>query len=202
MRTIKDKTAWIDIDDTVALTWPEMFRCAMSYCERNHLNLQPDYFVKSVDDLYIMDIFHFQDEDLSGFFEEYYPEYLTRIEPIPGAKQFLDELRSHSFKINFISARRNKWGQVENITRAWLDKNTLPYDQLFINCKDKAKYLRDKTGFFIDDSYINCTAVAKQTSLHVIQKRCLFSKKAAVFQGKSWYQILDHLLSLTSDQQR
>lgn len=198
MRNSIEKTIWLDIDDTIAVTWPIMVACGMDFCEENRLNSYPDFSVDCCEDgLYFADILHLQDEHLSSFFAEKYPNYLSQLDPTYGAKEFLHKLKDLGYKINLISSRRDYDGRVEQITRAWLSDNGLPYDTLVVSVKDKASYLINEKGFFIDDSYGHCTAVNEKTSLHVIQKRSPFSKGApGVFQAYFLPQIFEHILAM------
>ena len=194
MNSKAEKVAWIDIDDTIAMSWPVMLGCGMNYYERSGQYPHPDFDIECEDDLYFADILHLKDAELPGFFAKYYPEYLREILPITGAKEFLEELKQHGYRINLLSARRDKDGRAEQITRAWLAAYGLPYDSLIINCKDKASFLHNKTGFFIDDSYGHCLAVSRKTSLDVIQKKCEYGKACpGVFQGGNFKEILAYI---------
>lgn len=192
------ENVWIDIDDTIAETWPVMVGFGMNYCKENGLDSRPDFNVESCeDDLYFADILHLRDEQLADFFAENYPNYLTRIDPAHGAREFLLKLKERGYKVNLISSRRDYDGQVEQMTRAWLAENDIPYDTLVVNIKDKASYLVDEKGIFIDDSYGHCDAVNRKTSLYVIQRRTPFSKEATdVLQGCVWPQIFTHILAM------
>jgi len=195
MKSKSEKVAWTDIDDTIAMSTPVMLGCGLNYYEQNGQYPHPNFDIECEDDLYFADILHLQDAELPEFFTKYYPEYLREILPTPGAKEFLEALKEHGYQINLISSRRDKDGRAEQITRAWLEAYELPYDSLVINCKDKASYLHNKTGFFIDDSYGHCLAVSRKTSLDVIQKKCEYGKACpGVFQGGGFKEILTYIL--------
>ena len=196
MKNEYEKVAWIDIDDTIAISWPIMMGCyANDYFERNGQYPEHDFNIECEDDLYFADIFHVQDEELPRFFDKFYPDYLYKLLPAPGAKEFLRALKQHGYKINLISARRDKAGRAEQITRVWLEAYELPYDSLVINCKDKASYLHNKSGFFMDDCYGHCFAVSQRTSLDVIQKKCEYGKACpGVFRSRDFGEILTYIL--------
>ena len=196
MKNEHEKVAWIDIDDTIALSWQLMAGLYSNYYYENNGRFPvPDFNIECEDDLCFADIFHVQDEELSGFFAKYYPEYLQKILPAPGAKEFLEELKQYGYQINLISARRDKDGRAEQITRAWLVAYELPYDSLVINCKDKASCLHNNMGVFVDDSYAHCKAVSEGTSLTVIQKKCEYGKACpGVFQSGNFEEIFAYIL--------
>ena len=196
MKNEFEKVVWVDIDDTIAISWPIMMGCyANDYFERNGRYPKPDFNIECEDDLYFADIFHVQDEELPRFFAKFYPDYLYKLLPAPGAKEFLRTLKQHGYKINLISARRDEDGWAEQITRAWLEAYELPYDSLVINCKDKTSCLHNKSGFFIDDCYGHCLAVSQRTSLDVIQKKCEYGKACpGVFRSSDFEEILEYIL--------
>lgn len=196
MKNEFEKVVWVDIDDTIAISWPIMMGCyANDYFERNGQFPHPDFKAICEDDMYFADILHVPDAELPGFFAKYYPEYLYKLLPAPGAKEFLETLKEQGYRINLISARRDKDGKAEQITMEWLKVYELPYDSLVINCKDKGSYLRTKTGFFIDDCYGNCLAVSQKTSLDVIQKKCEYGKACpGVFRSSDFEEIRAYIL--------
>lgn len=190
------KMIWLDIDDTIALSWPVMVESGKCFCKRNQICYKVDLNVETEDDLYFADILHLSDKVLTDFFAECYPNYLMNICPMPGAREFIETMKNLKFKINLISARRdNTDGSIKCLTKIWLKKNRIPYDELIIHCKDKGTYLQGAQGFFIDDCYNNCISVKENTSLCVIQKKTPFSKEANALKADNWNDVIEYILS-------
>lgn len=200
MESMRERIVWIDIDDTIAQTLPEMLLLGTEYLEQRNHECKWNYNVQTEDDLYFVDILQLGDEDIELYFEAYYPKYLEKIIPFENMKKYLNLLHEKGFQINLISSRRKKEGyDIKEITENWLKKNDLSYDNLIVNCMDKGLYLKNERGIFIDDSYQNCKAVSEKTKMFVIQKQTNFSKKCnntRVIHRYTWKEIIEEIFGL------
>ena len=82
-------------------------------------------------------------------------------------------------KIYIITARRKREeNEIENITKKWLDKNKIYYDELYINAKEKFSLVNELSiDYFIDDSYKNCKEVLEKTKAQVFMIETKFNKQ-------------------------
>ena len=64
--------------------------------------------------------------------------------------------------------------QVEEITKAWLNKHGIKYDKLIVDAQNKGDIAKENNiDLFVDDSIINCISVAnKGIKSYIMENRC------------------------------
>ena len=82
---------------------------------------------------------------------------LKEIEPKPHVKEVLTKLKEEGHEIYFITVRNDREcggeGEAYRITTEWLEKYEIPYDNLYLDVKDKATFcVEHKIDLFMDDS--------------------------------------------------
>lgn len=82
----------------------------------------------------------------------------------PYAKAVVNALKEESNKIYIMTARSKRdVKDTYNVTKEWLDKVEIKYDELFIDQQDKSIVAAQKQfDIFIDDKPINCEMVANK----------------------------------------
>ncbi len=155
----------IDLDDTIALTGRTIIKYATNF---NKKILKRKTKITKITDCedyyYFAKMFNWERNDLIEFFSYCYPEYLNKVKLKKKCKKYLFLLRKKGFKIYIVTSRRETTNNyVKKITKEWLEKNGIIYDELYINIIDKAELLKKiKPDYYIDDSKKNCDLVYQQ----------------------------------------
>ena len=144
----------IDIDDTLSYSSETFIKYAIKY---NNINN-----VRHKIDTTTLDTFKSfgwtKDEELD-FKEKYLEKILRETSVKENAVLYLNLLKKDNNEIYLISSRNEK--ELKNIfevTIDWLKKNKIPYDELILNCNNKAKAcFEKKIDCFIDDNYKICS---------------------------------------------
>lgn len=189
---------WIDIDDTIANTSDIIMKEAIDY-HKTALKKQVVLSnVKSKDYYYFARRLGWNRDELCGFFDTRYPQYLEKLEIKQGVVETINRLREKGMMIRFISSRResSQKKDVYTITAEWLKKKEIKYDDLIIDCYDKYEVLSSETGIYIDDSCENCNAVCTLGTFDVYQMEspygevCMDTRIKVV---KNWIEINQYL---------
>lgn len=171
---------WIDIDDTIADTDSVILSAAIDF-HVNHLKrkapLHDISAFRSKDYYYFSRYLGWDERTVRSFFQTCYPHFLRDIPLKTGAKEAVDYLRAKGSKVILLSARRDLeyHGSPMIITREWLMNNGLNVDDVVLDCVNKADYLKNKEGCFIDDSFDNCRAMISNPQISVFQFLSPFS---------------------------
>lgn len=154
----------IDIDDTISDTYETQFNVAQYYTINE---LKRDGKIKKLNNLtthfYNKYLHSWTDEEEKDFFTKYYKETLEKIRPKMYAKEIIDTLKQEGHKIYVVTARFD-WADVNanDVTKKWLEKYEIQYDELITNAQDKAKIAKEyNINIFFDDSFENCKKVSE-----------------------------------------
>lgn len=198
---------WIDIDDTISDTESVLMDAACAFHQTvlgralpgqaPAKNASPDYFG-------FARYLGWDAGDTGRFFHANYPDMLRFLAAKPGVDAFFRRARARGHRITLLSARRDReyGGRTMDITRAWLGSHGLAVDGIVLDCTDKAKYLRGRSGCFIDDGYENCMAVCAEPGIQTVQflseygKRCTDSRVLLMSQwSDETYRLLESALA-------
>lgn len=156
----------IDIDDTIAKT-AETF---IEYAKEFNTNiLKREYnteLTELPDHFYLKYLFNWNEDEEMLFLEKYgyYEKMVQNVEIKENVKSTFEKMRKNGDRISLITARflTDKFS-VEKLTKEWLLKNNIPYDELIMDAQDKAKICTEKNiDVFVDDSFKNCMRVSEQ----------------------------------------
>ena len=151
----------LDIDDTICNTHFVLMKYAYKYNKENDnkklLKYNTNDFSK---------IFGWNKDEVNSFFNTYYLEALKEIKPKYNVKEVLNNLRTKGHEIIFITIRDdNECGgqnEANRITKQWLEKYEIPYDELHVGIFDKKAFCKENhIDIFIDDSEKNCISVSE-----------------------------------------
>ena len=133
----------------------------------------------SVDYYYFAEALNWNKDNIRDFFKQYYIEIIKKVKIKPLVAETIDKLKKGNNKIYIITARRKREeNEIENITKKWLDKNKIYYDELYINAKEKFSLVNELSiDYFIDDSYKNCKEVLEKTKAQVFMIETKFNKQ-------------------------
>ena len=149
----------LDIDDTISNTHFVLMKYAIKYNiehgNKEMLKYNTNDFSK---------VFGWNDEEVNTFFRTYYLDALKEIEPKFHVKEIIEALRRQGHEIVFITIRNDMEcegeGEARRITEEWLKKYEIPYDELYVDIKEKASFCREHNiDLFMDDSVRTVLAV-------------------------------------------
>lgn len=109
---------------------------------------------------YLEALYGWNKEEKYKFFDIYYKNVLEECTLKENADVICNKLKNEGNEIYFITARLENIEGCDTlkITKDFLDKNNIPYNELIIGAKDKITVCQDKKiELFIEDSYETCT---------------------------------------------
>ncbi len=169
-----------DLDDTLSDTATVINEYAVKF-DKEFLNGDGKMKVidDSVDYYYFAEALNWNKDNIREFFKQYYLEIIEKVKVKPLVAETIDKLKKKNNKIYIITARRKREeNEIENITKKWLDKNKIYYDELYINAKEKFRLVNELgIDYFIDDSYKNCIEVLEKTKAQVFMIETEFNKQ-------------------------
>lgn len=103
-------------------------------------------------------------EELKHFLGDIQEEITNNAIPRPGAVEAIKKLREEGHEIYIITARDNEFHEDPYmLSKNWLDNNSIEYDKLIVNVREKAPLCKnEKIDIFIDDQLNNCLEVSKE----------------------------------------
>ena len=145
-----------DLDDTLSETMV-LLNCYAKEFDKEELKGDGIFKIepgKCKDYYYFADALNWNRKNIVDFFEKYYIDIIKNVEVKSGVKEFLHHLKTNGNEIYIITARRRRNDDdIEKITREWLKKNNLVYDDLFLEVKNKSEIVNKlKIEIFADDS--------------------------------------------------
>ena len=150
----------IDIDDTISKTAELMIGYANIYnIEVVQKEIKQGKMGNVKTHQYLNALYGWSNEEKQAFFEKYYGNILEEVRPKENVSEVLKKIKQEGNKIFFITARLTniKNTPTLKITKEWLRKNEIPYDELIMDAKDKLIVCKEKNiDLFIDDSLENC----------------------------------------------
>ena len=152
----------IDIDDTITKTSEETDIWAKEYTEnilKRKFELQE---IEIFDPMWAKYLYNWTEEEDKIFWDTYYEKIMENVKPKEDAIEVINNL-SKDNKIFIITARWDrKNGIIAKITKNWLEKNNIKYNELFLGHKDKRKIIQDNNiEIFIDDSLKTCMEISE-----------------------------------------
>ena len=160
----------IDIDDTISETFETLLPYAQKYTIedlkiKSEINMNQDF----LDHFYIVKMNGWKEQEAISFWNKYYGEILKKVNIKKFAAEVINKLKQEGNKIYFITARWDMPNDnIQEITKQWLKKNNVEYDELIINASDKLQLIKEKNiDVFIDDSFKNCKNIAENSNTKV-----------------------------------
>ena len=160
----------IDIDDTISETFETLLPYAQKYTIedlkiKSEINMNQDF----LDHFYIVKMNGWKEQETISFWNKYYGEILKKVNIKKFAAEVINKLKQEGNKIYFITARWDMPNDnIQEITKQWLKKNNVEYDELIINASDKLQLIKEKNiDVFIDDSFKNCKNIAENSNTKV-----------------------------------
>lgn len=138
----------VDIDDTLNIV--DRLGRAQAYITRKQLPFRiaderSNWFAK---------VFDWTDEDVLQFMREGGISAFTEAEARPGAREALTRWRADGNEIVILTSRHKEWfGNPVSLSRDWMEKRKLPYDEIVAEIWDKGKYCAEHgISILVDDN--------------------------------------------------
>lgn len=154
----------IDIDNTLTKVQDKLNKAAFDYAISlgkkidNYDNPLED--IKNNGDTYKKK-FQFTYEELKYFLKEIQEEITNNALPRENVKNVIDKLKEDGHEIYIVTARDSEFhDDPYKLSKEWLDKNSIYYDKLIVNAREKSSVCKDENiDLFIDDQLNNCLSV-------------------------------------------
>ena len=156
----------IDIDDTMTDIKEKLTKAAIKYAKSLNKDIQ------NIDNNDIVDIynngniyqklFNFNYEELKYFLGTIQEEITDNAFPRENCVEVINKLHNDGNEIYIITARDKEFHEDPYLqSKEWLEKNSIYYDKLIVNARDKKiACLENNIALLIDDSISNCLNVA------------------------------------------
>jgi uncharacterized HAD superfamily protein len=171
----------IDIDDTITNTYKNIIKNVSSYYKIDYDTL--------INNNTTYDMLYNSFENYDVFCKNYYEKIIENVSLKENVTLVLERLHKNN-KIIFITARnKNEYKDPYLVTKKYLDKNKVPYDELYTDITDKGKFCYENNiDLFIDDSIKNCNDVLKY-KINTIIFDNLYNKDCNIKRLKNWLEI-------------
>lgn len=152
----------IDIDDTISDTYEIIFNLAQKFTiedlKRDIETNNKSFYTH----LYIEGFHNWEKQETKAFLDKYYLETIENVRAKMFAVDIINKLKEEGNKIYLITARVGiEKFDIGEVTKKWLEKNNIKYDELIVDAQNKAEIAKNKNiDVFIDDSYSNCKKVS------------------------------------------
>ena len=177
----------VDIDDT--LNAVDRVRYAGEYIRRNHLP-----FRLIDENAHMLEkVYDWSHDDVLAFVHDGGITAFTDAPARKGAKEVLGRWRSAGFHVTVLTSRVAEWfGNPEKLSRDWLEKRRIPYDELVADCQDKGKYCEEHhVDVLIDDRIEHCLAAQSRgvAAVLAVTKATVSRAREVRYGGANWKQI-------------
>ncbi|MDE7158933.1 MAG: hypothetical protein K2N74_05085 [Clostridiales bacterium] len=179
----------VDIDDTLNIV--NRVARAGAYIERKGLPFR----IKDENSNMFVNVYNWTYDDVTAFMHDGGISAYTEADARPYAREALEALRKDGDEIIILTARKKDWfGNPEKLSRDWLEKRRIPYDEIVADMDfvDKAHYcLEHGIDILIEDNLDACLE-AQRLGIHAVLavgKHNVARAKEIAFGGANWKQI-------------
>ncbi len=179
----------VDLDDTLSVV--DRVTRASGYIERYGLPFK----LKDENAHALVEVFDWEEKDVLKFVREGGITVFTDAEARKGAREVLTALQKAGHEIVVLTARQREWFvNPEKVSRDWLEKRRMPYDEIVADVpfSQKGKYCKEAgIPVLIDDSVTTCLA-AQELGVHAIlmvDKHNVSRALSIRYSASNWKQI-------------
>ena len=188
----------IEIDDTLTDIRDKLNLAAEKYANelgKENKN-EEDKYVEDNNNGNVYQIkYGFTYEELKYFLSVIHEGITKKEEPRKNCVEIIRKLHNEGHKIYIITARDSEFHEDPyKLSKDWLDKNNIYYDELIVNARNKLEVCQRKNiDLFIDDQLANCTKLSEAgikviriTEYNDIQHGDIINKK-------NWNEIYNYI---------
>lgn len=178
-----------DLDDTITNSSELFVKYAIEYN-----NLKEITYPVNTNELNQTLAFGWNEKNKKEFIKLYLKKILTEATPNKDVIKVIKYLKKKGNKIYIITARNNS--EISNMyefTNKWLLTNRIDFDNLIINCKNKASIcIKNHIDIFVDDNFTICDEVYKNSETKVMIYTTKYNKsiKTDFIRVANWQEIL------------
>ena len=179
----------VDIDDTLNVI--DRVSRASAYIKRKGL---PFRLINDNAGAFL-DTFDWKSEDVAAFMRDGGITVFTDAPSRKGAREALERLQSEGHEIIILTARQKEWfGNPEKLSRDWLEKRRIPYDEIAaeIPLGDKARFCAERGISAIVEDRVEVCLDAECLGVRAVLAVCKhnYSRAGEVrLGGANWEQI-------------
>lgn len=178
----------IDIDDTITDSW----NCLIPYYSKR-FNIPEEEIYKNGP--YYGSVKHLI--TLDEYFDimlPIYDEVIPNVNIKPHVKETIDKLYELGNTVYFITARGRGHTNPYKDSKDFLDRHHIKYEDIIINCSDKAKKCEElNINLFIDDSYKHCKATSER-GIDILMPLTYYNKEYQEFTHfDDWKYVYDYV---------
>ncbi len=177
----------IDLDDTLSVV--DRMKGAKEYLARKSLPFRLlDEHAHVLQNMYDWKI-----EDVNAFIRDGGIKVFTEAPPREGARETLKKWRDAGHRVIILTARIPEWfGDPVEVSRGWLDRNEIPYDEIVANVWEKGEYcVEHGIGILIEDNF-EISKKAQDLGVNAVlfvDKHNLARAQEIKFRGGNWQEI-------------
>ena len=179
----------VDIDDTLNVL--DRAGKAGAYIKRKNL---PFHLADEYAHVFA-DVYDWTPDDVLEFIRDGGITTFTDAELRPYARQVMESWKRAGDEIIVLTARMKEWfGNPERLSRDWLEKRRVPYDEIAaeVDVPDKGKYcIEHNIDILIDDNIYACLEAQRLgvRAILVVSKHNLARAGEVRYGGANWKQI-------------
>lgn len=174
----------VDIDDT--LTTVDRAKYAGEYIARKGLPFR----IKNPNGNKLVSVVDWTEEDAKAFVLDGGYKTFTEAPVREGARETLALWRKQGHKVVILTARQRDWFlEPEKLSRDFLEKNGLEYDEIVADCADKGDYCeRHGIDVLVDDNIDNCAGAERHGVFAVLAagRHCTEREIEIVYSAWDW----------------
>ena len=189
----------VDIDDTLNII--DRVGKAGAYIERKNLDfhLAHEYSNK------FAEVYDWSPSDVLTFIRDGGIVVFTDAEARKNARETLARWREEGHEVVILTSRNEEWFvNPEKVTRDWLEKRRIPYDEIVagIPFEEKGKYCREHgIPILVDDDVTACLRAQEEgvRAVLAVGKHNIHRAREVHYGGANWKQIdaaVRHILSV------
>lgn len=157
----------IDIDNTITTTLPILKEYCKKYNEkvvRRNLKMNEEGFSTS-------NLYDWTMEEEMDFCDKYLEEIVKKAKIKENASKIIKKLKEEQNYIYIITARRKPhFKNPYELTKNFLDKNSIEYNKLIVECEDKYTFCKENNiDIMIDDEPQNINSISKMLPVIVLE---------------------------------
>lgn len=149
----------IDVDNTITTTMPIL----KAYCKKYNDEVVKRNLEMNEKGYNTLNLYEWTHEENKDFCSKYLEEVVSQAEVKENAQEVIEEIRNEGNEIFIITARSQpRFKDPYNLTKDFLDKNNIVYDEIIVNCEDKYKYCKENDiEIMMDDEPQNINTISK-----------------------------------------